>query len=111
MKEIKSPNQDPNDFQRLLLVFALTFIAIAASQFFLSKFGPKPPAKPEQTAAQQSGATPPATTPASGAPAIAQQQTKIGAPPLSPVVGDRVGKQGAKKSQTPTVSVIIKQAT
>jgi len=29
MPDIKNPNQDPNDFQRLLLVFALTFIPLA----------------------------------------------------------------------------------
>lgn len=103
MPEIKSPQQDPNDFQRLLLVFALTFIAIAASQFFLSKFGPKPPANPADKAAQQqqhaTNERAPAANPATTAP------TNAAAAPANAT------QARAKENNTPAAPVTLKQAS
>lgn len=97
MPEIKNPNQDPNDFQRLLLVFALTFIAIAGGQFFLTKFGPRPAPKPADTVAQQSGTTAPANPPATATPAA--------------TAGTAAAKPGAAAKSGPAQPpVVVKQA-
>src|SRR5439155_18720953 len=102
MPEIKNPQQDPSDFQRLLLVFALTFIAIAASQFFLSKFGPRPTPKPEDKSSQQQQQTAPATNPP--APNLPGGSGQTGAPPARiSQVGERErGKTPANSTKPST---------
>jgi YidC/Oxa1 family membrane protein insertase len=53
LAEFKSPNQDPDQQKRLIIVFALTFLAIIISQQLMERFGPKPAPKtaPSQTEA------------------------------------------------------------
>ncbi|MEO6119172.1 MAG: membrane protein insertase YidC, partial [Terriglobales bacterium] len=71
MAEFQNPNQDPDAQKRLIIVFALTFLAILISQQLMERFGPKTPPKTEPTkteAPAQAGATPPAQ-PISAAPA------------------------------------------
>lgn len=63
MAEFKNPQQEPGTERRLLLVFALTFLIILASQPLLKKFGPKPQEGPrpvEQSA--PTSAPPPSST-------------------------------------------------
>jgi YidC/Oxa1 family membrane protein insertase len=115
MPELKNPQQDPSDFQRLLLVFALTFIAIAASQFFLSKFGPRPTPKPEDKSSQQQQVTAPTANPPAPNLSTAQgNATTVGAPPArSSQVGERErGKTPANstKPSTAPAPVVTKQA-
>ena len=53
MAEFKNPQQEPGTERRLLLVFAITFLIILASQPLLKKYGPKPQEgsrPPEQSA-------------------------------------------------------------
>lgn len=94
MPEIQNPNQDPNDFRRLLLVFALTFVAIIVSQQFMSKYGPKQPTPAKTETTQKS----PASTTAATAPVSSQPATVAASAP---------GKTAAAK-QTP---VTVKQAS
>jgi YidC/Oxa1 family membrane protein insertase len=54
--------------RRLLLVFALTFLIILASQPLLKKYGPKTPEPPKET--QSVPASPPPPAPAVSAPAV-----------------------------------------
>ena len=54
MAEFQNPQQEPGTERRLLLVFAITFLIILASQPLLKKYGPKPqegprPAEPNAT--------------------------------------------------------------
>jgi YidC/Oxa1 family membrane protein insertase len=54
LAEFKNPQQEPGTERRLLLVFAITFLIILASQPLLKKYGPKPqegprPAEPNAT--------------------------------------------------------------
>ena len=42
MAEFQNPQQEPGTERRLLLVFAITFLIILASQPLLKKYGPKP---------------------------------------------------------------------
>src|SRR5205807_9465488 len=62
--------------RKLLLVFALTFLAILLFQPLLKKYGPQPPAEPEKKT--QPAATPaaPASLPKTEAPAPAKGVTK-----------------------------------
>ena len=63
MAEFKNPQQEPGTERRLLLVFALTFLIILASQPLLKKYGPKPQEGPhpvEQSA--PTSAPPPSST-------------------------------------------------
>jgi len=63
LAEFKNPQQEPGTERRLLLVFALTFLIILASQPLLKKFGPKPQEGPrpvEQSA--PTSAPPPSST-------------------------------------------------
>jgi YidC/Oxa1 family membrane protein insertase len=108
LPEIKNPQQDGNDFQRMLLVFALTFIAIAASQFLLSKYGPKAPPNPadkaaeqQQVAQNQNSDTPASTTQTKGAPHTGA------APARSSQVGTT---KGSTTASAPTPA-ITKQAS
>jgi YidC/Oxa1 family membrane protein insertase len=49
LADFQSPQQEPGTERRLLLVFALTFLIILASQPLLKKYGPKTPESPQQT--------------------------------------------------------------
>lgn len=54
MAEFQNPQQEPGTERKLLLVFAITFLIILASQPLLKKYGPKPqegprPAEPNAT--------------------------------------------------------------
>ncbi|MCU1283874.1 MAG: protein translocase subunit yidC [Acidobacteriales bacterium] len=98
MSEIKNPNQDPNDFRRLLLVFALTFVAIIISQQFMSKYAPKRTEQKPQPAATQPQ-SPTAQAPASSTSA----QTSA-----APAKSVSASKQTGAKPATP---VTIKQAS
>jgi len=81
LAEFQNPQQDPGTEKRLLLVFALTFVVILASQPLLKKYLPQPPAqtppKIESLASPQSGEpkTVQAPLPAAmtGAPGAAKQ--------------------------------------
>ncbi len=73
--------------RRLLIAFALTFLVIMLFQPLLKKYGPQPPAKQEQPAAQN----PPAQSPAAGAPPTSQQQ-------MQPAYVPPGGKQVTQKS-------------
>jgi YidC/Oxa1 family membrane protein insertase len=97
LPEIQSPNQDPNDFRRLLLVFALTFVAIILSQQFMSKYAPKQQPKPETTQ------TEPAQKPAASAAANPTASAEPGAP----------GKTASAKSAAtkPAAPITVKQAS
>jgi YidC/Oxa1 family membrane protein insertase len=69
--------------RRLLLVFALTFLIILASQPLLKKYGPKTPEPPKQT---ENVAAPPAPA-----------EAMVGPPATTPVAG---GKKAAAESET-----------
>lgn len=96
MAEYKNPNQDPDAQKRLIIVFALTFLAILISQQLMERFGPKPtppatkteaptvqhsPSVPAQPVASASAASAAATAPASApktvapAPVVIRQAT------------------------------------
>src|SRR6266700_1807057 len=68
MPEYKSPQSEPGNEQRFLLVILVMAAVIFGSQFLLRKFGPQPPAnsaRPNQTtqaAPAQSQATPAQST-------------------------------------------------
>ena len=71
MPEYQNPQHEPGTERRLLLVFLLTFVAIALFQPFLKKYGPPPPSP--KTATQETAPQPPtapAETPASTAPSV-----------------------------------------
>src|SRR4051812_36674119 len=106
MPEIKNPQQEPGDFQRLLLVFALTFIAIAASQFFLSKFGPRPEPKPEDKSSQQQQVTAPANNPPGGtvqtSPSGQANAPSMAAPPAGKHEAGKTAKGPTKPAAAPT---------
>jgi YidC/Oxa1 family membrane protein insertase len=84
LPEIQNPNQDPNDFRRLLLVFALTFVAIIVSQQFMSKFAPKPTPKPETTQSAPAATSPAAPTQTSTATTPAATNAKSAAAQKTP---------------------------
>ncbi len=66
MAEFQNPQQEPGTERRLLLVFALTFLAIILFQPLLKKYGPQPPepkpeaSQPQNPQTQQTQAQPPA---------------------------------------------------
>jgi len=62
--------------RRLLLVFALTFLIILASQPLLKKYGPKTPEPTQQTQNVPVAPTPPAALPAAAVPVPAGEGTK-----------------------------------
>jgi YidC/Oxa1 family membrane protein insertase len=66
LAEFQNPQQEPGQERKLLLVFAITFLIILASQPLLKKYGPKPQEgpRPAEPAATQT-APPPSTHPAS----------------------------------------------
>src|SRR5258705_3011153 len=62
LADFKNPQQEPGMERRLLLVFAITFLIILASQPLLKKYGPKVPETPAPTQNQtQNQASNPAT--------------------------------------------------
>ena len=71
MAEFKNPQQEPGTERRLLLVFAITFLIILASQPLLKKYGPKPqegPRPPEQSAPVNSQPAPVSASASASAP-------------------------------------------
>jgi len=60
LADFQNPQQEPGTERRLLLVFALTFLIILASQPLLKKYGPKTPEPPKQTQNETVVPTPPA---------------------------------------------------
>lgn len=73
--DFKNPQEDPSLQKRLLLVFALTFAIILATQPLLRKFAPQlvEPPKPEQRQNAPAGQQPAAGTSGQGQPASPQQ--------------------------------------
>jgi YidC/Oxa1 family membrane protein insertase len=74
LADFQNPQQEPGTERRLLLVFALTFLIILASQPLLKKYGPKTP-EPErskQTQNEPAVSTPP---PAVSAPVVSPAQS------------------------------------
>ena len=49
LADFQNPQQEPGTERRLLLVFAITFLIILASQPLLKKYGPKPSETAKQT--------------------------------------------------------------
>jgi len=86
LPDFQNPQQEPGTERRLLLVFALTFLIILASQPLLKKYGPKTP----ESAPQTQHASPPASA-ASPAEASAPKS----APPQP-----GVGKQASSEAET-----------
>lgn len=84
MADFQNPQQEPGTEKRLLLVFALTFLIILASQPLLKKYG-LAPAEPKQQQTQNVPATP-VPAEASAAPA-----------PSAPAAGSR---QASSESET-----------
>jgi YidC/Oxa1 family membrane protein insertase len=71
LAEFKNPQQEPGTERRLLLVFALTFLIILASQPLLKKYGPKPQEAPrpaEQSAPVNSQPAPVSASASTSAP-------------------------------------------
>jgi len=60
LADFQNPQQEPGTEKRLLLVFALTFLIILASQPLLKKYGPKPPEPAPQTQNAPASPAPPA---------------------------------------------------
>ncbi len=96
MAEFKHPNQDPDAQKRLIIVFALTFLAILISQQLMERFGPKPSPAATKTEA-------PAQAPQSQS-ASAQAVSSI-----TTVAAPTATKPADKKSDTAT-PVVTKQA-
>jgi len=69
LPEYSNPSQEPGSEKRILLVFAITFLGLLLYQFFLTKYGPKPPARPPQEAQQQVQTPAPAPSTQAEAPA------------------------------------------
>jgi YidC/Oxa1 family membrane protein insertase len=61
LPEIKNPSQEPGTERRLLLVFALTFLAVIISQQVLERLGPKPPATTTQSKSADGSSSKPAS--------------------------------------------------
>jgi YidC/Oxa1 family membrane protein insertase len=71
LAEFQNPQQEPGTERRLLLVFAITFLIILASQPLLKKYGPKPqegPRPPEQSAPVNSQPAPVSAAASASAP-------------------------------------------
>jgi len=86
LPDFQNPQQEPGTERRLLLVFALTFLIILASQPLLKKYGPKTPEPAPQT---QNVA--PIASPASSAEASA---------PASAPAQPTAGKQASSEAET-----------
>jgi YidC/Oxa1 family membrane protein insertase len=87
LPDFQNPQQEPGTERRLLLVFALTFLIILASQPLLKKYGPKSPepapqtqnANPNSNAAPppEASASAPAHPPAAGKQAQSEAETVV----------------------------------
>jgi YidC/Oxa1 family membrane protein insertase len=76
LPEYKNPHHEPGSERRLLLVFALTFLAIVLFQPVLKKFGPQPTTVTEQKTTTSTAPLPQAPAPAPVPPrAPAQKST------------------------------------
>jgi YidC/Oxa1 family membrane protein insertase len=62
LAEFQNPQQEPGTERRLLLVFALTFLIILASQPLLKKYGPKPQEGPRPVEQSVPTSAPPPST-------------------------------------------------
>ena len=62
MAEFQNPQQEPGTERRLLLVFALTFLIILATQPLLKKYGPKPTEGPRPVEQSAPPSAPPPTS-------------------------------------------------
>lgn len=84
MAEIKNPNLEPGADKRLIIVFAMTFLAVVIGQAILAKYAPKPEQKPEQKPAVTAPAAPakPASTlaPSAAKPGMVAAKQKEKAP-------------------------------
>ncbi len=80
MPEYKSPQSEPGNEQRFLLVFLLMAIAVFGAQFFMKKYAPQQPAssakpnQPVQSAPAPPSSAAPPTAPAQAAAAATQQK-------------------------------------
>ncbi|HUR37171.1 MAG TPA: membrane protein insertase YidC [Terriglobales bacterium] len=102
MAEFKNPNQDPDAQKRLIIVFALTFLAILISQQLMERFGPKPVPQKPPTQTEAAAQPPQSATPsASGNASIAASPSK---PSVAPAL------TSGTKSAAPTAPQ-AKQAT
>jgi len=87
LADFQNPQQDPGTERRLLLVFALTFLIILASQPLLKKYGAKPPQSAQPAANVPTNPAPPAaasspvaqgpTTPVSSKQASREAETVV----------------------------------
>jgi YidC/Oxa1 family membrane protein insertase len=68
LADFQNPQPEPGTERRLLLVFALTFLIILASQPLLKKYGPKSPEAPRQTQNAPVNPAPPAAVSALSTP-------------------------------------------
>jgi YidC/Oxa1 family membrane protein insertase len=87
LAEFQNPQQEPGTERRLLLVFALTFLIILASQPLLKKYGPKPTEGPrpvEQSA--PTSAPPPSSTSEPSASALPPAGSKAASAESSTVI-------------------------
>jgi len=62
LAEFQNPQQEPGTERRLLLVFALTFLIILATQPLLKKYGPKPTEGPRPVEQSAPPSAPPPTS-------------------------------------------------
>ncbi|HSE47997.1 MAG TPA: membrane protein insertase YidC [Terriglobales bacterium] len=97
-EQLQNPNEDPGLQKRLLLVFALTFVIILATQPLLRKFAPQvlEPPKQEQNQPAAGGGQPAANPAAPGQPSPTPQGAAAGAKP--PAASAQV-KQAAGESE------------
>ena len=88
LADFQNPQQEPGTERRLLLVFALTFLIILASQPLLKKYGPKTP-EPAPASAEVS-------SPAAVSGGYGQPLAPGNAHPATPAVG----KQASAEAET-----------
>jgi YidC/Oxa1 family membrane protein insertase len=85
LADFQNPQQEPGTEKRLLLVFALTFLIILASQPLLKKYGPKPPAETPQT---------------QNAPAVPAEPPAVASAPVAPTQPSASTMQGSSEAET-----------
>ncbi|HUS18936.1 MAG TPA: membrane protein insertase YidC, partial [Terriglobales bacterium] len=95
--------QDPDAQKRLIIVFALTFLAIIISQQLMERYGPKPapktaPTQTEATAATQSTISPGATAAGNNPPASVSKVPTAAAKAETPAAATVETKQAAAES-------------
>jgi YidC/Oxa1 family membrane protein insertase len=76
LPDYHNPQQEPGTERRLLLVFAITFLVILASQALLQKYMPKPavPPEPQQAVQPTQAQIPPTPAVSSAVPAAGNKQ-------------------------------------